>query len=210
MSVLPRRSAVRTTGRRVRLGGTAGNEILTLATAGVLTVLLMAEGVTVLNVRGLLSAHMFLGLVLIPPVLVKLASTGYRMVRYYAGTPAYRGKGPPLLPLRVLAPVLVASTIGVFASGVALMALEHRSDPLLMLHKASFIVWGAVFAVHFLCYLPRLLRSLRSDWSAARRRDVPGSEIRAMLVAGSLGAGVALALALLPLLTGWQGRQRPF
>lgn len=210
MSVLPRRSAVRTSDRRSRVGGSAGNEILTLTTAGLLTVLLMAEGVTVLDVRGLLSAHMFIGLVLIPPVLVKLGSTGYRMARYYAGTPAYREKGPPPPALRVLAPVLVAATIGIFASGVALMVLGHRSDLLLTVHKASFFVWGAVFAMHFLFYVPRLLRSLRSDWSAARRRDVPGSEIRAMLVAGSLGGGVVLALMVLPLITGWHGHDGPF
>ena len=42
------------------------------------------------------------------------------MVRYYTGARAYREKGPPALPLRMLAPVLVAATIGIFASGVAL------------------------------------------------------------------------------------------
>lgn len=210
MNVVPRRPGARTTTREARLGGTAGNEILTLATAGVLTVLLVAEGVTILNVGGLLTPHMFIGLMLIPPVLMKLASTGYRMVRYYAGTAAYREKGPPLLPLRVLAPVLVAATIGIFASGIALMALGHRSDLLLTLHKVSFFVWAAVFAVHFLSYLPRLLRSLRSDWGTTRRREVPGSGIRAMLVVGSLGAGVALALAFLPWITGWHGYEGPF
>ena len=47
---------------------------------------------------GLVSAHMFIGMVLIPPVLLKLASTGYRFVRYYTGSQAYRAKGPPPLP----------------------------------------------------------------------------------------------------------------
>jgi hypothetical protein len=37
------------------------------------------------HMRGLLSAHMFNGLVLMPPVIVKLGSTGYRMASYYAG-----------------------------------------------------------------------------------------------------------------------------
>ncbi len=44
--------------------------------------------------HGLLVAHMFIGLVLIPPVLLKLGSTGYRFARYYTGAPAYRAKGP--------------------------------------------------------------------------------------------------------------------
>ena len=80
---------------RDRLGGTEGNEILTSATAAVLTVLLLAEGITILRMGGLVSVHMFIGLVLIPPVLLKLGSTGYRFVRYYTGARAYREKGPP-------------------------------------------------------------------------------------------------------------------
>jgi hypothetical protein len=96
--------------RRWRVGGAEGNEILTSAAAVVLVGLLIAEGITIVHMRGLLSAHMFIGLVLIPPVVLKLASTGYRMVSYYAGARAYRENGPPLLPLRLIAPVLVAST----------------------------------------------------------------------------------------------------
>jgi hypothetical protein len=109
-------------GGRRRLGGTDGNEILTSAAAVVLVVLLTAEGITVVRMRGLVSAHMFIGLVLIPPVLLKLGSTGYRMVSYYAGSRPYREKGPPMLALRMMAPLLVASTIAVLASGVLLLA----------------------------------------------------------------------------------------
>jgi hypothetical protein len=210
MSVLHPRTAARARLRRRSLGGIAGNEIVTLTTSAVLVVLLLAEGFTVLNVRGLLTPHMFIGLVLIPPVLVKLSSTGYRMVRYYAGDSAYRTKGPPALPLRLLAPVLVAATLSVFASGVALLALGHRSDLLLTVHKASFVVWGVVFTVHFVTYLPRLLRVLPDSWGSARRAEIPGAGLRAMLVASSVGAGVALALLLLPAIGGWHGGHRPF
>ncbi len=66
----PRRRA--RLGRRWRLAGTEGNEILTSAAAVVLVCLLAAEGVTIVHMRGLLSAHMFIGLVLIGPVLLKL------------------------------------------------------------------------------------------------------------------------------------------
>src|ERR671935_1176001 len=100
-----------------RFGGTEGNELLTSATAVVLTCLLLAEGITVVHMRGLVGAHMFIGLVLIPPVLLKLASTGYRLLRYYGRSRAYREKGPPRLPLRLLAPVLVPATIVMFATG---------------------------------------------------------------------------------------------
>jgi hypothetical protein len=190
---------------RWRLGGPAGNEILTSAAAVVLVGLLVAEGITIVQMRGLLSAHMFLGLVLIPPVALKLGSTGYRMVSYYAGSPAYREKGPPLLPLRVMAPILVASTIAVLASGVVLLAAGHKSSAVLTIHKLSFIVFGVVFAVHFLAYVPRVVRSLRADWGAASRHAVPGAGTRAMLLAAAVGGGVALALALSPTIAAYGG-----
>ena len=191
--------------RRERGGGTEGNEILTSGIAALLTVLLVAEGVTVIHMDGLVTAHMFIGMVLIPPVLLKLASTGYRFTRYYLGAAAYRKKGPPLLPLRMLAPVLVAATVGILATGVWLLVLGRRSDVVLELHKLSFIAWGVVFGIHFLSYLPRVLRSLRDDWGASRRRAVPGTGLRGMLIAASLGAGVALALSVLSAIEGWHG-----
>jgi hypothetical protein len=190
---------------RDRLGGTEGNEILTSATALVLVGLLVAEGVTIVHMRGLVPAHMFIGMVLIPPVVLKLASTGYRFVRYYTGARAYREKGPPLLPLRLMAPVLVASTVAVFVTGVLLLAAGHKSGALLELHKLSFIVWGVVFAVHLLAYLPRVVRSLLADWRAARREAVPGAGVRGMLVVAAVGGGVALALSLLPVMNAWHG-----
>ena len=191
--------------RRERLGGTSGNEILTSATAATLTILLLAEGVTVLRMNGLVTAHMFIGMVLIPPIVLKLASTGYRFARYYTGARPYREKGPPYLPLRVLAPVLVFATIGLFGTGVWMMASGHRSDTVMFFHKASFIVWGVVFGIHFLVYVPRVWRSLRADWSDARRYAVPGAGWRGMLVAASLGGGVALALALLSTMQAFHG-----
>ncbi len=191
--------------RRDRFGGTEGNEILTSATAVALTGLLVAEGLTIVRMRGLVTAHMFIGMVLIPPVLLKLASTGYRFVRYYTGSHAYRAKGPPLLPLRLLAPVLVATTIGVFVTGVLLLLAGHKSDTLLLIHKVSFIVWAVAFAVHFLAYVPHVVRSLRAGWGAARGGAVPGARLRGMLVAAAVGGGAALALSLLPAMGAWHG-----
>jgi hypothetical protein len=190
---------------RNRLGGTEGNEILTSATAVVLTLLLVAEGITIIRMRGLLGAHMFIGLLLIPPIALKLASTGWRFARYYTHARAYREKGPPLLPLRLLAPVLILTTAGVFVTGVWLMLVGHKSDQLLLLHKVFFIVWGVVFGIHFLAYVPRVLRSLRADWGVARRRAVPGTGWRGMLIAASLGGGLALALALLGTVSAFHG-----
>src|SRR5690349_9441047 len=155
-----------------RSGGIEGNEALTSAAAIVLTALLLAEGVTIIDMGGLRTPHMVIGLVLIPPVLVKLGSTGYRFARYYTQARAYVAKGPPLIWLRLLAPVLVITTIAVFTTGVALLALGHRSDTLIEVHKVSFIVWGVVFGVHFLAHLVEMLRSLAGDW------HLPGTGLR--------------------------------
>src|SRR3954447_10451548 len=125
-----------------RTGVPEGNAALTSAAAVALVVLLLAEGVTILDMGGLRTPHMFIGLVLIPPVLVKLGSTGYRFARYYLRTSAYREKGPPLTLLRLMAPVLVLTTVGVFATGVLLLLLGHRSDTLIQIHKVCFIAWG--------------------------------------------------------------------
>jgi hypothetical protein len=191
--------------RRDSFGGTEGNEILTSVTSVALVGLLVAEGFTVVNVRGMLTAHMFIGMVLIPPVLLKLGSTGYRFARYYTGSRSYRAKGPPALPLRLLAPVLVASTIVVLVTGVLLLAAGHKSDAVLQIHQASFVVFAVVFLVHFLAYVPRVARSLRADWGAARRQAVPGAGLRGMLLAAVVGGGAALALSLLPTINAWHG-----
>ena len=169
-----------------------------------LAALLIAEGVTILWLGDLRTAHMFIGLVLLGPVVLKLASTGYRFTRYYTHAPRYVAEGPPLLPLRVLAPVLVVTTLLVFASGVVLLAIGHRSDLALTVHKVGFIVWGACFAVHFLWYLPRAWGALR----AARGARVPGWTARGVLLGAALGGGLALAIALLPTAQSWHGGHR--
>jgi hypothetical protein len=191
--------------RTSRLGGIEVNELLTSSVAALLVILLVAEGITILDMRGLLGPHMFIGLVLIGPVALKLASTGYRFVRYYTGAPAYVAKGPPHIALRILAPLLVATTVMIFATGVWLLVLGHHSDQVLMLHKVAFIVWSGVFGVHFLVYVPRAAGSLRGAWATtpSRRPHTPGRGITALLVATSLCVGLALALVLLPHIGAW-------
>jgi hypothetical protein len=161
----------------------------------VLFLLLAAEGVTILFIRPLLSTHVFIGMLLIPPVALKTASTGWRFFRYYTGDRAYRVKGPPILPLRLLAPLVVASTVVLFATGVALLVVGPGRGFVLGLHKASFVVWLVATGLHVLAYVRRIPALAASDW---RRRDperVGGSFLRRTLVAGALVAGVILALA---------------
>jgi hypothetical protein len=141
-------------GLRRQEAGVEANARLTASVAVVLFVLLAAEGVTILRIRPLLTPHVFIGMLLVPPVLLKVGSTTWRFARYYLGSPEYRRKGPPPLVLRLLGPLLVALTIVVFASGIALLlAPTAWHDRLLLLHKASFIVWIAAMVIHVLGHI---------------------------------------------------------
>ena len=174
-----------------RFGGSGGNEQLTAIVAALLVPLLLAEAATLLNIRSLLTVHAFIGMLLVPVVAVKLASAGWRMIRYYAGREEYVRRGPPQLAIRlVVAPVLVASTVVLFGTGVALLALDRAQGSLVGLHKASFVVWGGAFGLHFLTRAGLL-------WRALRRR-VPGLSLRLAAATLSIVAGVALATLTLP------------
>jgi hypothetical protein len=171
----------------------------------VLVVLLAAEGITILSIEGLVQPHMFIGLVLIPPVALKLGTTGYRFARYYTGSAEYREKGPPALIPRLTGPILALATLSLFATGVWMMSLSHSSDTVLTLHVTSAVVWVAALAIHLLVHGLDVLRSLRGDWKQTILRSVGGAGTRALLLAASLGAGLTLALSLLGMITGWHG-----
>ena len=93
-------------------------------------------------------------------------------------------RGAPLLPLRLLAPLVVAATLAVFATGVALLVIGPGGGIVVGLHKASFFVWLAVFGVHVLAHVRRLLPS----------GPVPGERLRLLLLGGTIVAGAVLAI----------------
>jgi hypothetical protein len=178
--------------------GVASNSRLTAATAAVLLVLLAIEGVTVLRVRALLSLHVFVGMVLVPPVLLKIGSTTWRFVRYYRGAPAYRRKGPPPPLLRLLGPVVVILTVVLLASGIGLVVAPHSlRHSWLFLHKASFVLWFGAMAIHVLGHLLETARLAPLDWARRTRRDVAGASARQWALAISLVVGIALGVLLL-------------
>jgi hypothetical protein len=183
--------------------GPRGNERLTTSVGLVLLVLLGIETVTTLALHSYLPEHIFLGLLLIPPVVLKLASTGWRFVRYYTNSRPYRLEGPPRLLPRLLAPLLVASTLSLFGSGVALIIVGHGGGPLLQLHAVSFAVWGVLVAVHILAYLTRVLRVGLADWRRHPGPSVAGGRGRRAALFGAVLAGVTLALATYPAQQAW-------
>src|SRR6188508_585347 len=114
--------------KRLFVGDSAGNEQLTLAVAALLLLLLAVEGTTLLNVRSLLTVHAFVGMLLIPVIALKAASTGWRFLSYYRGGEEYVKRGPPHVVLRMLvAPVLMLSTFVLFGTGVVLLAGDQTS-----------------------------------------------------------------------------------
>ena len=198
--------------RRLFGGGTEGNERLTGATGGVLIVLLAIIGATIVALGPLLWVHLFVGTLLIGPVTLKLASTGYRFARYYTANPRYKRRGPPALPLRVIAPIVVLTTVVVFASGLALLFVGPRSrDTLLPIHKVSFFVWVGFMAVHVLAHLPSVLNSLNADYVHPARRDgargwrtdANGRGGRVISLASALVLGLVLAILVIPEFGPW-------
>jgi hypothetical protein len=189
-------------------GGTEGNERLTTLTGLLLIVLLAVLGVTIIRIGQLLWLHLFLGLVLIGPLTLKLASTGYRFLRYYVHDAAYRRKGPPAPALRVLAPLVVLFTVLVFGTGVALLLLgESSRDPLVLVHKVTFFVWLAVTAIHVLGHMPEILRLLGSARTTRRElipdQTVTGGGGRGAALGAGLVVGLVLAAALLGQFSAW-------
>lgn len=189
--------------------GAEGNSRLTAVNGSVLVALLAVEGVTVLNVRGMITLHVYLGLLLVGPVLLKCASTLYRFLRYYTGARPYVQKGPPHPILRVLGPVVILSSLAVLGTGIGLVyAGPAYRQPLLTLHKASFILWLAVTTIHVLGHV---LDAGSTTWHELRdTRHSPatrGRRWRTLAIALSLVAGVGLATAMLPSASGWTSHQ---
>jgi hypothetical protein len=185
-----------------RSGGADGNARLTATTGALLIALLAIEGVTILFIRPLISVHVFVGLVLVPPVALKLGTTGWRFFRYYTQSRPYVLKGPPHVVMRVLvAPPVVLSTLFVFGTGIAMLVVKPQEGILLGLHKASFVIWFVATGVHVLAYLPRLWNLGAADLD--RRKRLSSGRLRIGLVAASVVVGVIFAAASFHLATPW-------
>ena len=190
--------------------GVEANTRLTASTSAVLLLLLAAEGFTILRIHGLLSAHVFIGMLLIPPGVMKIGSTSYRFARYYLGSPAYRQGGPPPPALRVLGPFVVVLTLAVLSTGVALLLAQPSLRPtLLSLHKASFVVWFGVMAIHVLGHMADTTKVAPLDWMRRTRRLVTGASLRQWTLVSSLGFGALLGWLLLSQVGQWLASSAP-
>jgi hypothetical protein len=182
-----------------------GNERLTAIAGLTLIVLSGVEYLTLLlGLQRFLSWHVFVGFVLLPPLALKLASTGWRFMRYYTRNVDYREKGAPQIVMRLLAPLLVGFTILLFGSGVA-MGLVHGQALALArrIHGPAAFCWTLLVGAHALVYLRRALWSTREDLVPRTRRAVAGAVGRMVALGAAVAAGVVLGMATLPAQHHW-------
>ncbi len=168
--------------------------------------LLAVVGFTIPQLRQFIWLHLFVGLLLIGPVALKMASTGYRFVRYYTHSAQYRRKGPPQIVLRLIAPIVVLSTVGVFVTGIGLLIVGPTDrNPMLLLHKVTFIVWVVFMSLHVVGHLPAVGTALGvsggrdTEWVGG----TPGTAGRWIALTGAMVGGLVLAVMLIPEFTAW-------
>ena len=173
--------------------GPDGNARLT---AGVGLTLLVLSGLELLTLllglQRFLSWHVFIGIVLIPPIALKLVATGWRFLRYYTRDAEYVRRGPPMILMRLLAPILVAATVLLFGSGIA-MGFTHGGTLALArsVHGPASVVWSIALGIHVLAYLLRAVEHV-------------GRRVRsAVYPAAALVVGAVVAVASLPAMHDW-------
>lgn len=185
--------------------GVVGNERLTALAGAVLLVLIVVELVSSAYLHALLPTHVFVGVLLVGPLLVKIGSTLYRFLRYYTGSPAYMRKGPPRLLLRVLGPLLIITTLVIVGSGIGLVvAGPAQAGSLLPLHNLSVLVWLSMIAIHVFAYIWRTPRLIADDWRKPSHKSLaPGRGLRLGVNLGALLAGAVAAILLFPGAVPW-------
>jgi hypothetical protein len=187
-----------------RVAGVEGNARITGAIGAAIFVLLFLEGITVLRVRDLITLHVFLGMLLVPFVTVKLGSTGYRFLRYYAGDRAYVEKGPPHVLLRALGPLVAITTVGLLATGIGAVLEGQRAGWLGRAHKAFFILWFGAMTVHVLGHAFETPALAVADLRRRARMQAPGAATRLLLFAATGAVAVVLGFVGIGWAHHWQ------
>jgi hypothetical protein len=137
--------------------------------------------------------HFAVGFAIIPLLLVKLGSTGWRAASYYLGREPYRSSGPPRLVPRLLAPLLVVSAIVASVTGVVLWVLGTKRGAWATLHTDSVVVLALVFGLHTLTYIQRAVRASSDSLAAdqvTRQERIMLWALAVALVAAVLAIGL--------------------
>ena len=179
------------------VAGVEGNARLTAAIAAIIFILLAVEGVTILQVGPLLIPHVFIGVLMIPVVVLKIGTTTWRFAKYYLGDEEYRRKGAPPIILRMLGPALIALTIIVLGSSIGLVLLpQNFRDQMFFFHKVSFILWFIAMTIHVLGHVVETATLAPRDWVAHTRRDVARASTRQWVLVWGVAVGIPLAMLI--------------
>jgi hypothetical protein len=178
-------------GTHVDKGPTEGNHRLTALTGSLLAPLLGLVFLTGLLMDALWHIHYAVGFVLIPVVVLKLGSTGYRVVRYYSGDLIYRTAGPPAMLSRLLAPLMVVSVVVALGTGVALFVQHTRGGTLSALHTDAALSSAFLVGIHILTYALDALATLGRELRARFSRP---ASLRMVAALAALALGIVIAL----------------
>ncbi len=182
----------------------------------VLFFLLALEGISVPFVGELLTWHVVIGVILIPVMTAKIVVTTYRFVLYYTRSLDFKKAGPPWMPLRIIGPLMVFTTVGLMVSGVVLMVIGPNSTSVnlwIFIHRAFFIAWFAFTALHVATYVRR---AATVSWKDIHNLSVgdslksADSWYRFILVVVTLGIGIGLATKFGQLTAPWVAHFAPF
>lgn len=171
----------------------AGNLILTSHAGLVILFFLILLYFTGLEFTPLRAMHFGLGFALIPILLVKLGSTGWRAVNYYFDRDPYGAAGPPWLLPRIMALPLTACALAATISGVVLWATGTDRGAWATIHIYSVISLAVVIVVHLAIYTRKAFRaSSRSleGTKTTRQERIMVWALLVALVAGSAAVGL--------------------
>lgn len=180
------------------------NERLTALAGSVLLVIIVLELIITANLHALIPVHIFIGVLLAGPLLVKMFSTGFKFFRFYSKHPAFVEKGPPHILLRLLAPLLVLITLVVFVSGFGLAWVGPTHSHLLFdIHAASTFVWIPLVAVHVYAHIRKASKLIASDWSRESKDPVSGRTGRLRFTLVGVALGLLAAIVMIPVSSQW-------
>jgi hypothetical protein len=162
----------------------------------ILPLILVEVATVALGVKNVITLHVAVGLVLIGPIMVKLASVTHRMLSYYRGVSEYLRRGKPTDGLRLLGGALAVATILLVVSGLELIVGPSRLQaPARSVHVATAYLTVALIIVHVAIHLPKALRLASAD-ARPHAPIVPGARSRWLALTASLALGGLLALLL--------------
>ena len=76
-------------------------------------------------------------------------------------------------------------------------------QPMLLLHKASFILWFAAMTVHVIGHIVETARLAPLDWLSRAHADIAGARWRQWAVAASMALGAPLGVLLMGRANSW-------